>query len=416
MGSVPTFSRFFPIQAMDDRFAEQLTRALDHLYDLSYLETSPLAGILSEDGASHGVSRGKSLRMTLMDAIEALHPPENTPIEDPAWRPYRILEGYYVAGMSREELEEELCLGKSQYYRERGKALDALRSILLQRCFSYSISMPDQETDPALDELRRVAQDELPMRADLSALLRDVVELLGPTLRELDATLCMDAELTELWADARPGLLRQGLLMLLSWAATEQAGGNLVIKSGRAKDRVLLYIEGSDALSADVEDKIEPMTIAFLREAGATLTHLPAAHILELAFPCRMASRLILLVDNNLDLADLFRLYLEGQDWSLIHAASVQEAIAICRKQTPAIVLLDVLMPGQDGWHLLAQLRRLPETAGIPIVICSVLDQPQLALSLGATAYLRKPVTQAQLLEVLRRCCDPPATQEQTPR
>jgi CheY-like chemotaxis protein len=69
----------------------------------------------------------------------------------------------------------------------------------------------------------------------------------------------------------------------------------------------------------------------------------------------------------------------------------------------PDIIVLDLMMPEQDGWDLLQLLSNQPDTAHIPIMICSVLKQKQLALSLGAAAFLEKPFTEQALLEMLEK-------------
>jgi len=61
-------------------------------------------------------------------------------------------------------------------------------------------------------------------------------------------------------------------------------------------------------------------------------------------------------------------------------------------------VILDVMMPGLDGWEVLQTLRKTPRTSRIPVVVCSVFNDPQLALSLGATVFLPKPVSQGDIL------------------
>lgn len=58
-------------------------------------------------------------------------------------------------------------------------------------------------------------------------------------------------------------------------------------------------------------------------------------------------------------------------------------------------------MPSQDGWEILEALQKDPVTRGIPVIVCSVLEDPQLARSLGARAYLQKPVSQSELLSTL---------------
>jgi CheY-like chemotaxis protein len=65
--------------------------------------------------------------------------------------------------------------------------------------------------------------------------------------------------------------------------------------------------------------------------------------------------------------------------------------------------MLDVMMPQVDGWELLAAIKSNPATRDIPVIVCSVLKSPALALKLGAAAYLPKPVSQQALIEALAR-------------
>ena len=69
----------------------------------------------------------------------------------------------------------------------------------------------------------------------------------------------------------------------------------------------------------------------------------------------------------------------------------------------PDAIVLDVMMRDVDGWELLQTLRSRPELAQVPIIVCSVLNEPTLALALGATAYLRKPIAADVLLAALGR-------------
>ena len=99
---------------------------------------------------------------------------------------------------------------------------------------------------------------------------------------------------------------------------------------------------------------------------------------------------------------DLFRRYLVGTNWQVIGAANTEEARSLIADTCPVAIVLDLLIPKEDGWEFLLSLRNDTATHDIPVIICSVLEQPALALSLGATAYLPKPVTQQELLRVLK--------------
>jgi Amt family ammonium transporter len=69
----------------------------------------------------------------------------------------------------------------------------------------------------------------------------------------------------------------------------------------------------------------------------------------------------------------------------------------------PRAILLDIMMPGLDGWELLERLREHPRTGGVPVIVCSIVPQESLARLLGAADYIRKPVTRRALLAALDR-------------
>jgi CheY-like chemotaxis protein len=106
-------------------------------------------------------------------------------------------------------------------------------------------------------------------------------------------------------------------------------------------------------------------------------------------------------VDNNVDFIRLVERFLASYPWEVIAASSVERAHAQARAHHPAAILLDVVIPDRDGWDLLLALKTTPETRDIPVIICSVLNEPEVATSLGATAYLHKPISQQQLTALL---------------
>ena len=64
---------------------------------------------------------------------------------------------------------------------------------------------------------------------------------------------------------------------------------------------------------------------------------------------------------------------------------------------------MDVMMPVIDGWELMGHLRQHPATSSVPIVVCTILAEEDLALSLGASDFIRKPFGREALLRVLDR-------------
>src|SRR6186997_1574066 len=83
----------------------------------------------------------------------------------------------------------------------------------------------------------------------------------------------------------------------------------------------------------------------------------------------------------------------------------------MARELRPDAITLDVMMPGTDGWAVLAALKSDPELLEIPVIMLTIVDDQNMGYSLGATEYLTKPVDRERLVSVLKRYAGPGATQ-----
>ena len=114
----------------------------------------------------------------------------------------------------------------------------------------------------------------------------------------------------------------------------------------------------------------------------------------------------VLVIDDNDDTRKLFKRYLTGSHYHFVGASDARQGLALAEQVLPHMILLDVMMSEQDWWTLLGQLREHPKTLGIPVIVCTILSQEELALALGAAAFIRKPVSRPDLLAVLDRLLD----------
>ena len=112
---------------------------------------------------------------------------------------------------------------------------------------------------------------------------------------------------------------------------------------------------------------------------------------------------LILIVDDEPEARELLASYLEPEGYRTVAAESGEVAIAKARQLLPDAITLNMLMPGKNGWETLHTLKQTPETASIPIVIVSVVDNKEMGFGLGATEYLVKPVARETLVAALER-------------
>ena len=112
---------------------------------------------------------------------------------------------------------------------------------------------------------------------------------------------------------------------------------------------------------------------------------------------------LILVVEDNEADAELVAHIVERGGFRVEIARTGGEALDKARTSKPAAILLDIVLPELDGWEVLARLKRDETTSGIPVVVVSVVDNPDLGAALGALDYLVKPIRPNQLLDRLRR-------------
>jgi len=111
--------------------------------------------------------------------------------------------------------------------------------------------------------------------------------------------------------------------------------------------------------------------------------------------------QLILIVDDEDMIRSLLRLTLVRAGYNVTEAETGEEGISLVRKQKPDLILLDVMMPGMDGFAVCEQIRQEPDAGDIPILMLSARKDSrsrQKSRRVGATGYLTKPWTTDDLL------------------
>jgi CheY-like chemotaxis protein len=108
-------------------------------------------------------------------------------------------------------------------------------------------------------------------------------------------------------------------------------------------------------------------------------------------------------IDDDWDIQEMLRRTLSRYGFSVQGARNGEEGIRLARKLRPQAITLDVMMPGMDGWTVLAQLKSDPELADIPVVLLTIVDNKNLGYALGAAEYLTKPIDRDRLGSVMLR-------------
>jgi len=109
----------------------------------------------------------------------------------------------------------------------------------------------------------------------------------------------------------------------------------------------------------------------------------------------------VLVVDDEPPILELVRYNLEREGFEVVTASDGAEGLARARERRPDLIILDVMLPGMDGWEVCRRLRALPETAGVPIIFLSARGEEVdrvLGLELGGDDYVTKPFSPRELV------------------
>jgi DNA-binding response OmpR family regulator len=120
-----------------------------------------------------------------------------------------------------------------------------------------------------------------------------------------------------------------------------------------------------------------------------------------------VGSGTVLLIDDDAASRELVERILAKDGIRMLHAASGKEGLRLANEQRPDAILLDVILPDQDGWAVLAAITTKLELAGVPVIVVTAAEEQGLATTLGATAYLTKPVGQEALRSAIRSALQP---------
>jgi CheY-like chemotaxis protein len=283
-------------------------------------------------------------------------------------------------------------------------------------------------------EVARLCAHAVWQAVDMDEVLREVQQVVSAVAAAQGVALVVTADTGLLVPRADAILLRQAILNVLTYGLDRASGGQLLVTPLRQQNvaGITIRAEPAPQLTSTARASALPARQGVGLLISQQLMTAMGGELLTAPFPSAgerpsprtaqraetWAARLIwstnrapvlLVIDDNEGLLQLFRRYLAGYTWQVIGVTDGEQARSALEQFRPTVIILDVMMPKEDGWAILQQLKADPATATIPVMICSVLNEPQLARSLGAAAYLPKPVKQRVLLQALARWWPTPA-------
>lgn len=388
-------------------FNRQVKELLPHLHDYSVLENHPLVEVFLpvEEGPR---SPGEYLQERIIEAVEKLKP-KGVQLADSAveWRPYLILHKRYVEGQSLAELSAHLSLSERQIRRDHNRAVQALAGRLWDQSILRSASGPYFQAGIS-EATREPGYELLAEVLDLNELVRGAANIMRLRLQEEEVELELELPLQSPQVVNDRIVLRQVLFSLFKYSLHLLAEKSLriivspngVICFQFEVDRDWKYWrqEENENLVDSVSNWVRRMNAKF-HESYPPPGKLGQAELrLDLLLPSRPT---ILVVDDQQPALRMFQRFLSSSGFEVVGVTDPEQVLPLARQLKPILITLDVMMPRLDGWEILQALQLDEKTRQVPVIICSAWEEPELARSLGAASFLKKPIIRADLLKAL---------------
>ncbi len=389
--------------ALFEAFVEQVKQVLEHLYDFAYLQQHPLARVYDSESDLSTKTAGRQLRYELITVIESLKPNADAHFRAPDARLYNVLHLYYVEQLTIQQAAIELGLSDRQAYRDLRRGQESVAVALWDNRLPPTVQPDAPNHEFSLEsEVARLKLSFSPV--DIVAIFQQACHAVDRLAQQQSVGVVVRASTAPLVVSTDPAIAHQIIVSTLSFAIQQMQGGTLSASYEAEGGTMALMLQYR------AKDAAEPVAIS-----DTAITKLAQRLHWKITYDdsqeqdrqivLHMASRnaTLLVIDDNEGWIELIERYLEGFDCRVVAVSGSQNTLHKVQELNPNAIILDVMMPEQDGWELLQRLRNQPKTRAVPIIVCTVFDDAQLAYSLGASGFVLKPANREKILEALKQ-------------
>jgi len=386
-----------------EQFLKLVKNALEHFHDLSYLQNHPFARALKRNDEPAEETRGQMLQKNLSRAIEMLDSGRTLSASSSPSRRHNIMRLRYIERQTIQSISYKLGISERQAHRDLRHGEEDLATILWAWYVEDAArsGTADSENNgvvnPEIEHLQTNFQE-----VDVTRLIFTASSSIEQLSSKRNVKLVIEAPPEPVMISTDPFVAKHILINLFS-SAVQKCDGNQVRLVLKSSDKTTLDLHFTKTHGGD-EDLLNEITVQLIHrlnwEINQSVVQDSQCRV-ELLFGKNMPT--VLVIDDYEGLSRLLKRYLAGHRCRVLAAADGASGLSLAREIQPDAVILDVMMPGMDGWEVLQRLRNHPATQHIPVIICSVFNDPELAYALGASLFLSKPVRREDIIQALKQ-------------
>jgi CheY-like chemotaxis protein/predicted DNA-binding transcriptional regulator len=382
-------------------FIQQVRDLLEHLYDFPFLQKQVLVLPLSETARPPLEIPGQKARKFILDALEKIGVEKDLSFRSSKARIYNLLRLHYIEGMAIQQVAQELDLSQRQAYRDLRSGDERIASIVWENLANQEWIGETGGSAEAVPETAQLQTEPQFQPTDLNELIDVVCNTVRPlaSQRSVSVDLHLPEHPAIIPTDAM--IARQVITGLLSLAIQQALNSSLGVHLLPQDGDYLLQITfQANGIS---EKMLDPSVKLYAHNLGWSLSQQVGADQVEITVKINTRQQTCLVIDDHQGFIELLERYLADHALHIMAANNGPKGIELAQQLQPKVILLDVMVPEMDGWQILQRLHSIPTTKSIPVVICSVFYDPDLAFTLGAVDVLKKPVRKEDLVAALKK-------------